>query len=133
MSLPPKRCTIERDGWTLVSAEEQHAKHPDTFHIPPRHARESLRAGDGVRLLFDIETKEGGLIVDRGVDRMWVIVKRRVSDGYTGVLDNDPGEAENLDLRRGVLISFGPEHIANIDSPPREYVVETYGEAFFED
>ena len=132
MTSPPRRCTIEQDGWTVVSAEAQHAAHPSSFHIPPRRQRESLLPGDGVRLLFDIQTTEGGQVIDRGIDRMWVIVKSNHSDGYTGVLDNDPGVAENLTLRRGSLISFGPEHIANIDSPPRQYVLDAYGSNFFE-
>jgi len=32
--------TIERDGWTLLSAEERNAISPDTFPIPDRRERE---------------------------------------------------------------------------------------------
>jgi hypothetical protein len=69
--------------------------------------------------------------VDRGVDRMWVVVKGRTEGGYIGVLDNSPGTAENLRLREADNITFGPEHIAEIGSPPREYVMKKYGESFF--
>jgi hypothetical protein len=79
---------IARDGWELVSAEDRNAGHPETFQIPSREKRESLAPGDGAKLLFDIETREHGRIVDRGVDRMWVIVKARTEHGYIGVLGN---------------------------------------------
>ena len=124
--------TIETDGWTLESAEAHHAKTPETFPIPERAARESLEAGDAAKLLFDIEAREAGEVVDRGVDRMWVIIKRRDGDRYMGVLDNDPGTAENLVLGPGTLVWFGPEHVADISRPTREYVLEKYGRDFFD-
>lgn len=55
---------------------------------------------------------------------MWVIVKARTEGGYIGVLDSDPGTAENLRLREGDSIEFGPQHIADISSVPREYVAK---------
>ena len=121
------------DGWELISAEGLNASHPDTFQIPAREKRESLALGDAAKLLFDIETREEGRVVDRGVDRMWVIVKGRTEDGYIGVLDNDPGTAENLRLREGDNITFGPEHIAEIGTPPRDYVMKKYGASFFDE
>lgn len=120
-------------GWRLISAEERHASHPETFKIPTRERRESLAPGDGVKLLFDIETREDGRVIDRGVDRMWVIIKARSDRGYTGVLDSDPGAAENLLLHEGDEISFSPEHICDISTPPREYVIKKYGSCFFVD
>jgi hypothetical protein len=122
---------LDKDGWELISAEDRNASHPDTFQIPAREKRENLAPGDAAKLLFDIETREEGLVVDRGVDRMWVIVKGRTEGGYIGVLDNSAGTAENLRLREGDNITFGPEHIAEIDTPPREYVTKKYGESFF--
>jgi hypothetical protein len=44
---------------------------------------------------------------------------------------NDPGNAENVHLHEGDVIAFGPEHIADISTPPREYVIEKYGASFF--
>jgi hypothetical protein len=122
---------IEQDGWVLLSAEEQNAAHPDTFQIPPLKKRETLQPGDSAKLLFDIETKENGQVIDRGVDRMWVIVKSHSESGYVGILDNNPGTAENLNLHEGDTIQFGPEHVADIDRPPREYVIKKYGSSFF--
>ena len=123
--------TLER-GWTLLSAEARRASHPD-FVLPPLDERMSVAVGQAVKLLFDIETKEGDRIVDRGVDRMWVIVRQRVEGRYVGVLDSDPGRAENLLLRPGDEVEFGPEHITDIDSPPREYVIRKYGARFFDE
>lgn len=123
---------LDSDGWELISAEDRNAAHPDTFHIPAREKRESLAPGDAAKLLFDIETREEGRVVDRGVDRMWVIVKGRTEGGYIGVLDSNPGTAENLRLQEGDNITFGPEHITEIDSPPRDYVTKKYGASFFD-
>ena len=123
---------IVNDGWELISAEARNDEHPDAFQIPSRENREMLAPGDGAKLLFDIETRENGRIVDRGVDRMWVIVIARIGGCYLGILDNDPGTAENVQLHQGDLITFGPEHVAGISTPPREYVTEKYGESFFD-
>jgi hypothetical protein len=116
LQLACEKMNFKLDGWKLISAESLNASHPDTFQRPAREKRDSLAPGDAAKLLFDIETREEGRVVDRGVDRMWV--KGRTADGYIGVLDNDPGTAENLRLREGDNITFGPEHIAEIGIPP---------------
>lgn len=133
MNEPNSSTTIEADGWALVSAEERAAAAPTTFVIPSRAMRESLSPGDAAKLLFDIETRDGGRVIDRGVDRMWVIVKAKRKVGYIGVLDNNPGAAENLTLREKDLVLFGPEHVADIGRPPRDYIVEKYGRSFFDE
>jgi hypothetical protein len=94
--------------------------------------RRSLSPGDAAKLLFDIEARENG-IIDRGVHRMWVIVKARTESGYLGILDSDPGFAENLTLRPGDPIIFGPEHVIDTGRPPRDYIIEKYGASFFGD
>jgi len=48
-----------------------------------------------------------------------------------GVLDNDPGRSEGLNLHEGDAIVFGPEHVAAIEYPSKEYVVGKYGRSFF--
>jgi hypothetical protein len=123
--------TIEHDGWTLLSGEERHALHPETFWMPERSERESLSPGDAAQLLFDIETREGGRVVDRGVDRLWVIVKTCTGEVYCGVLDSDPGRADGLPLRPGTEVSFLPEHVVAINRPPDGYVLGKYGPNFF--
>lgn len=125
--------TIETDGWTLISALARHEANPGSFDLPSQTSREQLRPGDAAKLLFDLESKENGEVFDRGVDRMWVIVRGRTKVGYEGVLDNNPGTADNVQLREGDTILFGPEHIVAIDQPPREYILDKYGLDFFSD
>jgi hypothetical protein len=125
--------SIEKDGWTLEPGEERHARSPESFAIPSRAERESLHPGDAVKLLFDIETRDAGRIIDRGVDRMWVVVKRKAGNVYVGLLDSDPGAAEGLTLRPGMEIVFGPEHVIGIERPPQGYVLERFGSGFFEE
>ena len=62
---------------------------------------------------------------------MWVIVRVCADGGYSGVLDNDPGIAEGLNLRERSTVEFGPEHIIDIGAPLRDYLVEKYGPGFF--
>ena len=124
--------TIEKDGWALLSAEDRQQAHSE-FRLPSLSDRTSVAVGQAVKLLFDIETRENGQIIDRGIDRMWVIVRRRLDGRYVGILDNNPGRAENLLLQSGDEIVFGPEHITEIDSPPRDYVLRRYGAGFFVD
>ena len=134
MMRPPHiRPSLDVDGWMLVSAEERYAAHPETFEIPPRVDRQTLVPGAAAKLLFHIETREAGRVIDRGVDRMWVIVKAVSPEGYVGVLDNDPGQSEGLNLHEGEVIVFGPEHVAAIDHPSKDYVVNKYGRSFFGD
>lgn len=126
------RPTIEKDGWDLLSAEQRAALAPDMFFLPPRARRETLKAGEAAKLLFDIETRAEGTIIDRGTERMWVLVKSKSAEGYIGVLDSNPGSASNLNLHEGDLILFRPEHICEIDTPPRDYIIEKYGNSFFQ-
>ena len=133
MSKPLNSPMIPKNGWTLLSAEERALAYPGRFQIPDLTVRRSLSPGDAAKLLFDIETKENGCVIDRGVDRMWVIVKARTESGYLGILDSDPGVAENLTLRPGDLIVFGSEHVIDTGRPPHNYIVQKYGASFFED
>ncbi len=125
--------TIAADGWTLLSAVERATSTPEHFVIPPESHRSALGVGDAAKLLFDIETRDNGQVIDRGVERMWVIVKSKTSDGFVGVLDNDPGAAGALNLVEGDLISFRAEHVTDIAKPPRDYIVSKYGAGFFGD
>jgi hypothetical protein len=128
-----KAPTLEQDGWRLVSAEERHAAAPTTFELPSIEQRANLSPGDAAKLLFEIAARENGTVVDQGIDRMWVIVRRSSPAGYVGVLDNDPGVSDGLNLRRGLEICFSAQHVCSIATPPREYVEATYGPDFFAD
>ena len=107
--------SVERDGWCLDDAEKRHSQHPDTFWIPSYEARCGLYPGCGVKLMFYIESLDGG-----GVERMWVVVTERLDNGeaYLGVLDNTPiAEEAHGKLEAGYEIPFEPRHVIDIDGP----------------
>ena len=107
--------SVERDGWCLDDAEERHSQYPDTFWIPSHEARRGLYPGCGVKLMFYIESPDGG-----GVERMWVVVTERLGNGdaYLGVLDNTPlAEEAHGKLGAGYEIPFEPRHVIDIDGP----------------
>lgn len=122
--------TIEDCGWCLVNAELRAREQPE-FVMPDRSRREALMVADAAKLLFDIESRDGDAIIDRGVDRMWVIVKQRTEGGYIGVLDSHPDYGETVLLRQGTEVIFGPEHIIEISQPPLDYLEGKYGSTFF--
>jgi hypothetical protein len=126
--------TIDEDGWELESAEARHAASPDTFWIPPRAQREGLQPGDGAKLLFQI-TSAGNTGVERGVERLWVIVRRRVEGLYVAVLDSTPSSTDpsTSSLVRECVVVFAPEHVADVSTPTRQYIIRQYGEEFFEE
>jgi len=95
--------------YTLDNAEDIAREAPETFYIPPRAEREKVESKKLVKLIFRIETE-----TEAFVERMWVIVKEKTKDGrYTGILDNDPYCTE--EIKSGLEILFGPEHIIAID------------------
>ena len=96
-------------SFTLDDGEQINAEAPDTFLIPLRSDREALVAGDIVKLIFRIESGD-----EVNVERMWVIVKGRTSQGYIGVLDNDPYCTK--EIASGLEVEFHPEHIIQIHS-----------------
>ena len=92
--------------WRLKDAEARSEAAPDSFFIPPRAKRESLRVGDRVKLLFEGTTNDG----DEVVERMWVEVVSVRSGTYDGELANKPSEIRSI--RVGERVAFGPEHVA---------------------
>jgi hypothetical protein len=116
--------TLERNYWHLLSGEQLHHDHPDTFWIPPRDAREQLPIGQAVKLYFEIQSETDAGETALSSERMWVIVAERVSDGYIGILDNQPASIESSDevyLCFGAEIPFFPEHVIDIADPPTDY------------
>ena len=132
MNVPPRLATVERDGWQHESAANRHAAQPATFWIPSQGERDALRPGDGAKLLFRVGVSNAR--TQTGLERMWVIVRKRAGGLYVGVLDNDPADEETAAiLKRGDEIVFAAEHVADISAPPREYVVRRHGTRFFEE
>ena len=90
----------------LGDGEALHRAAPRSFFIPGHAERDSLRAGDVAKLLFEIIEPGPGL---PHAERMWVGVTGRDADGYTGVLTNVPTVITTI--RRGDTIRFGPENV----------------------
>ena len=100
-------------GYLLTSGVELHEKHPDTFWIPDKEEKDSVRPGDCVKLIFsDGPGKPGG-------ERMWVkvtsiVITSEGTESLKGTLANVPFW---LSLEVGELIEFGPEHIIAVEEP----------------
>ncbi len=117
--------TLEDNFWHLISGEEMHDLHPDTFWIPDPERRATLKRGDAAKLIFEVEAEDpGDGTVERTRERMWVIVSEALDDGYIGVLDSDPTtfDTDEFYLAEGVEVPFRPEHVIGVDRPPDEYV-----------
>jgi hypothetical protein len=103
------------DGWELESAEARHAESPETFWIPDRAQRDSLRMGQLVQLLFKIQCVDDDGNLEVNVERMWVEVDGRVEDLYLGTLRNQPA---SIDVGQGLdfksRIAFLAEHVIDI-------------------
>ncbi len=80
--------TYENDHYVLDDAEERHKEHPETFWVPDKGVRESLKIGSLVKLVFSMEVEAGSDEVS--VERMWVEVTQVKADHYVGRLDNTP-------------------------------------------
>ena len=106
--------TLDADGWELDSAEELHARHSDTFSIPSREERTTLRVGARVKLVFLLRGTPHGQTVTHS-ERMWVTVEKVQGGRYVGILDSDPATSQAL--QPGDRIEFGPEHVAGVLIP----------------
>ncbi|MBX9660297.1 MAG: hypothetical protein K2X00_17195 [Nitrospiraceae bacterium] len=123
--------TLEQDYWALVSGESRRAESPDSFWIPPRSERESLRPGDAAKLIFEIETESEGGGVERDCERMWVVVSEIAAPYFIGRLTNNPVSVEGNDnfyLKMDVEVPFLPEHVIDIDHPPQAFLDALFSE-----
>ena len=101
---------FERDGWTLEDGEERHRAAPATFEIPDIQIRERLRPGDFAQLIFRIAIDDDE--DPESYERMWVIVRERIPEGYLGMLNNRPATIpENDELWVGTELPFEARHI----------------------
>lgn len=96
--------------YTLVNVEERAAGAPTTFEVAPRIVRESLGRKFFAKLVFNYDGDESP------GERMWVEITACLPDGtYRGELNNTPIVSNDLHL--GAPITFGPEHVSDIDTP----------------
>lgn len=118
--------SLEKDCWQLRNAEESHKNNPDTFWIPEIEKRKSLKIGDAVKVILDIECQdEKGKVVIEG-ERGYLIVSQIIGDKYIGILDFQPAciekEQDDVYLCFGAEIPFSHEHVIDIDRPPEDYI-----------
>jgi uncharacterized protein YegJ (DUF2314 family) len=90
--------------WALASAEARATAH-DSFRIPPRSERESLRVGNVAKLIF-VSTDVGS-----PGERMWVEIVAANAGRYQGRLRNTP--VLMRELTEDDPVEFGPEHVAD--------------------
>jgi len=117
---------IELDGWQLESGVARNEMNP-SFEIPPEHERRSVRKGDLVKLLFEIEVlpdPDDKLSSNQIFERMWVKTTGTEGPYYKGVLDNVPIASEESDvLKYGSEVTFLPEHIIDIVDVAEQEVI----------
>jgi hypothetical protein len=98
----------------LLDVEAIHQEHPRTYSIPRRAVRETLVAGDLVKLVFGPDD----LDVASPVERMWVEITDAAPGRYEGTLENAPTHLANV--HQGDIIVFGPEHVAARNAEPND-------------
>ena len=107
--------TLFDDGWQLDDGEERHRESPDTFYLPPAEIRSTLLPGQIVKHIFRIELEDDDKVRTQEVERMWVIVQARFTDGmYVGILDNDPQCTQGI--KAGMKVVFEPRHVIQVHS-----------------
>lgn len=106
MNLP----TYEKDHYELDNGEELNRDYPDSFWIPEKENRESLKVGSIVKLIFRMEETKGSDNIS--VERMWVEINRTYQGYYEGTLDNDPTDSECVNCGQKVI--FQTCHVIDI-------------------
>tara|TARA_R110002033_G_C3879539_1_gene237922 strand:- start:483 stop:1457 length:975 start_codon:yes stop_codon:yes gene_type:complete len=113
--------TLDLDGYELRSGLAQHHRTPETFDMPTEEDRQTLEAGDIVKLIFIIKVpsdpSDPSDPDDDGTfgERMWVIVTGKVGPYYKGTLNNMPVSASEQDyLFLDDEVIFLPEHVIDI-------------------
>lgn len=94
--------------YRLLNGDERARAHPESFDMPSYEARQRLRVGDLVKLIFEPVDAPGG-------ERMWVRVTEclaTIPRRYVGVLHS---HAVTVPLTWGSRVDFGAEHVVDID------------------
>jgi hypothetical protein len=109
---------FEADGWCLDDGEQLHREAPETFFIPDLDLKQLLRPGDFAKLIFMIAVAGDE---HPAFERMWVIVRKRVPNGYIGMLNNEPTSiAQNEEFWLGTEFRFEFRHIIAVDHSNEE-------------
>lgn len=132
LSTPEMRLPkLDVDCWALVSGEERHRSAPDSFQIPLLEERRALQLGDAAKLIFEIESEDEFGEISRDYERMWVVVSEVKPLYFIGRLANMPvgcNEHSNFYLIEDVEVPFLPEHVIDIDRPPKAFLDALFAE-----
>jgi len=91
---------------TLGNGVRRNRKHPQTFEIPSESAKEAIRPGDDVKLMFEERLPSGW------GERMWVTVTKVGRRRLVGHLINEPWAMGRLTA--GDTIKFKRKHVIDI-------------------
>ncbi|TFW27659.1 hypothetical protein [Massilia horti] len=122
---------IDVDYWTLVSGEDRHRSSPETFWIPPFEERQALQPGDAAKLIFEIESEDEFGEISRDCERMWVVVSEVRPLYFIGRVTNMPVGCNDSSfyLTEDAEVPFLPEHVIDIDRPPKEFLDALFSES----
>lgn len=93
--------------YTLMDCVAQNRQY-STFEIPDPEDKDSMKAGDFVKLVFEPLNRD-----EHGGERMWVRITKREGDQFEGFLDNDPVLFSPDVLKHRDMVSFESKHIAS--------------------
>jgi uncharacterized protein YegJ (DUF2314 family) len=102
--------TYEKDHYQLDNGEELNKEYPDSFWVPEKEVRESLKVDELVKLIFSMEETKGS--EETAVERMWVEITAKYPNYFQGKLDNDPSGSDCVFY--GQLVTFQPCHVIDI-------------------
>lgn len=101
--------TGQTGSWRLADGQALADEFPYTFHKPSTQAIAALTPGDEVKLIFEFDSDS----VDAPhAERMWVEIRARQKNAFSGVLDNDPACIK--DLAAGDPVDFEARHIIQV-------------------
>lgn len=106
-----KPARLDVEGYELEDGEERQRAYPATFELPSVLERQSLQAGQIVKLIFRIRVA-GDADDEIFTERMWVKIVGCSNGAYVGELANHPDCTD--DMTPGMIVPFEPRHVIDI-------------------
>jgi hypothetical protein len=107
-------------SYVLADVDLRRLEDPEHFLTPSIEARRRLKKGMLAKIIFELPpdaVKQGSGVSG---ERMWVEIDQVLGEGedrrYRGTLKNTPVLLHGA-LRHGDAVSFGPQHVADVDRP----------------
>src|SRR4051794_28788985 len=96
---------------TLVNGEKMNRQHPDTFKVPLKALKQTLRPGDSVKVGIEMAHSMSGF----GSERVWVRITEAGYPRFSGIIDSVGLFTEDHGLVYGGELSFEARHILDIE------------------